>query len=185
MAHPNILEGSRSALLVVDVQEAFRTVINNFDGLASRIAVAARGFHILNRPVFVTEQYPKGLGRTANEIRDVLSPDFNYLEKTAFSSCGAATLAEEFKSAGVTQIVVCGLEAHICVNQTTHDLLDRAFSVHLLTDCIASRTKKNRRAGLKKMLMSGAIPSSVEMALFEMMGDATHEKFKEIQRLVK
>ena len=185
MAHPNILDGSRSALLVVDVQEAFRNVMDDFGGLASRIAVAIRGFQILDRPVFVTEQYPKGLGRTASEIREVLSPDFNYLEKTAFSSCGAATLAEEFKSAGVTQVVVCGLETHICVNQTTHDLLDRGFSVHLLTDCVASRTKKNRRTGLNKMLASGAISSSVEMALFEMMRDATHEKFREIQRLVK
>jgi len=185
MPHTNILDGSKTALLVVDVQEAFRSVIDDFSGFASRIAVAARGFQILDRPVFVTEQYPKGLGRTADEIREVLSPEFNYLEKTAFSSCGAAMLEDELRSAGVSQVVVCGLETHICVNQTTHDLLDRGFAVHLLTDCVVSRTKQNRRAGLRKMLTSGAIPSSVEMALFEMMRDAKHGKFKDIQRLVK
>ena len=185
MTHKNILDGSSSALLVVDVQEAFRNVIDDFGGLASRIAVAVRGFQVLDRPVLVTEQYPKGLGRTADEIREVLSPDFNYLEKTAFSSCGAAMLEDTLRSAKVSQVVVCGLETHICVNQTTHDLLDRGFKVHLLTDCVVSRTKANRRAGLTKMFASGAIASSVEMALFEMMRDATHEKFKEVQRLVK
>jgi nicotinamidase-related amidase len=185
MAHPNLLDGTKSALLVVDVQEAFRNVIDKFDGLASRIAVAVRGFQILDRPVFVTEQYPKGLGRTADEIREVLTPEFNYLEKTAFSSCGAAMLEDQFRTAGISQVVVCGLETHICVNQTTHDLLDRRFAVHILTDCVASRTKRNRRAGLTKMLASGAIPSSVEMALFEMMRDSMHDKFKDIQRLVK
>lgn len=185
MPHPNILDSSKTALLVVDVQEAFRPVIDDFPGFASRIAVAVRGFQILERPVFVTEQYPKGLGRTAKEICEVLPAEFNYFEKTTFSSCGAATLEDELRSAGVSQVVVCGLETHICVNQTTHDLIHRGFSVHLLTDCVVSRTKPNKRAGLKKMVASGAIPSSVEMALFEMMRDATHDKFKEIQRLVK
>ncbi|HKP69432.1 MAG TPA: isochorismatase family protein [Pyrinomonadaceae bacterium] len=185
MAHPNILDGSKSALLVVDVQEAFRNVIDNFDELVSRIVVAVRGFQILDRQVFVTEQYPKGLGRTADEIRDVLSPEFHYIEKTAFSSCGAAMLEDQLRTAGASQVVVCGLETHICVNQTTHDLLHRGFAVHILTDSVVSRSKRNRRAGLQKMFASGAIPSSVEMALFEMMRDASHERFKEIQRLVK
>lgn len=185
MAHPNTLDGSKSALLVVDVQEAFRNVIDKFDRLTSRIMIAVRGFQILERPVFVTEQYPKGLGRTADEIREVLSPDFHYIEKTAFSSCGPAILEGQLRTAGISQVVVCGLETHICVNQTTHDLLNRGFSVHLLADCVVSRTKENRRIGLQKMFASGAISSSVEMALFEMMRDATHEKFKEIQRLVK
>ena len=94
-------------------------------------------------------------------------------------------LEDQLRAAGISQVVVCGLETHICVNQTTHDLLDRGFSVHLLSDCVVSRTKKNRRIGLRKMLASGAIPSSIEMALFEMMRDASHEKFKDIQRLVK
>lgn len=185
MSHPNLLDSSRTALLVVDVQEAFRNVIDDYAGLASRISVAIRGFQILERPVFVTEQYPKGLGNTVTEIKDVLPPDFEYIEKTAFSSCGAAVLDEQLKSAGISQVVVCGLETHICVNQTVHDLLDRNFAVHILTDCVVSRTKANRRAGLTKMFASGAISSSVEMALFEMMRDARHEKFKEIQRLVK
>jgi len=185
MAHKNILDSAKAALLVVDVQEAFRTVIEDFPKLATRMSIAARGFQILERPVFVTEQYPKGLGRTASEIRDVLPFDFEYIEKTAFSSCGASRLDDGFKKADVRQIVVGGLETHVCVNQTVHDLLDRGYEVHLLMDCIASRAKRDKRTGVSKMIGSGAIPSSVEMAFFELMRDAKHEKFKEVQSLVK
>ena len=185
MAHPNILDSSRAGLLVVDIQEAFRSVIADFDRLASRAAIAVQAFRILELPIFVTEQYPKGLGRTAEEIRSGLPDAFAYLEKTAFSSCGAAELENGFRAAGINQVVICGLETHVCVNQTTHDLMDRGFEVHLLTDCVASRKKKDRRAGLQKMIASGAVSSSLEMALFELMRDARHEKFKQIQQLIK
>lgn len=185
MAHPKILDSSAAALLVVDIQEAFRSVMPDFDRLASRATTAVRGFQVLELPVFVTEQYPKGLGRTASEIRDVLPSDFGYIEKTAFSSCGAAALEDAFRKTGIKQVVVCGLETHVCVNQTVHDLLDRGFDVHLLTDCVASRSEHDKQAGLAKIFASGAVPSSIEMALFELMRDAKHEKFKEIQRLVK
>ena len=185
MANARMIDSTRAALLVVDVQEAFRSVIQGFDGLASRIAIAVRGFQILDVPILVTEQYPKGLGNTAHEIRSVLSPDFEFIEKTAFSSCGAELLETKLQASGVTHVIVCGLETHVCVNQTSHDLLDRGFTVHLLTDCVASRSEYSKQAGLSKMLSSGVIPSSIEMALFEMMRDARHEKFKEIQQLIK
>ncbi len=185
MAHPRILDSSQAALLVVDIQEAFRDVIPDFARLASRAVIAVRAFRILELPIFVTEQYPKGLGHTAEEIRGELPDDFGYLEKTLFSSCGAARLEQSCHAAGIKQMVVCGLETHVCVNQTAHDLLDRGFDVHLLTDCVASRTDADRLAGLQKMLASGAISSSLEMALFELMRDARHEKFKQIQQLIK
>jgi nicotinamidase-related amidase len=153
--------------------------------LAKRAAVAIQGFAILERPAFVTEQYPKGLGRTASEIMDVLPDDFEFIEKTAFSSCGAQILTQRFRSSGISQVVICGLETHVCVNQTAHDLLHLGFDVHLLTDCVASRFESDKQAGLSKMFASGVIPSSVEMSLFEMMRDARHEKFKAIQSLVK
>ena len=185
MAHPNVLDSSKAALLVVEVQEAFLDVLSDTDRLISRVAIAVRAFRILELPIFVTEQYPKGLGITVEEIRSELPDDFPYLEKTAFSSCGASQLEEGFRRAGIKQVVVCGLETHVCVNQTTHDLLDRGFDVHLLTDCVASRTKQDRRAGLRKMFSSGAVSSSLEMALFELMRDARHEKFKQVQQLIK
>lgn len=185
MTHPNILDSAHTALIVIDIQEAFRNVIPDFERLARRAATAIRGFQILGLPVLVTEQYPKGMGRTAAEIVEVLPPDFRYIEKTAFSSCGASAVEDALRSAGVSQVVLCGLETHVCVNQTAHDLLDRGFQVHLLTDAVASRHRRNKKAGLSKMFSSGVVASSIEMALFELMRDATHEKFKDIQRLVK
>jgi nicotinamidase-related amidase len=125
------------------------------------------------------------LGRTAAEITAALAPGIEPIEKTAFSSCGAREFVARLEQAGARQIIVCGLEAHICVNQTTHDLLARGFQVHLLTDCIASRAAHNREAGLAKMQRSGALPSTVELALFELMRDARHEQFKAVQKLIK
>jgi nicotinamidase-related amidase len=94
-------------------------------------------------------------------------------------------LVDGFKGGGITQVVVCGLETHICVNQTAHDLLDLGFDVHLLTDCVASRFEHDKLAGLEKMKASGVIMSSIEMALFELLRDSSHDKFKEIQQLIK
>jgi len=185
MLHPKILDRTRTALVVVDFQEAFRSPINDFAQIASRISIAVRGFQILNLPVIITEQYPKGLGRTAEEILFSLPPDFEFVEKTAFSSCGASAFMEKLRATGATQIALCGLETHVCVNQTAHDLLSENYEVHLLTDCVSSRFTQDKETALRKMQGSGVLPSSVEMALFELMRDAKHEQFKEIQNLIK
>lgn len=185
MPHPQILDQSKAVLVVVDVQEAFRSVINDFAMIASSISTAVRGFQILDVPIFVTEQYPKGLGRTAEEIQLVLPDDFEVIEKTAFSSCGSDLFLEKLSAANAKQIILCGLETHVCVNQTAHDLLDRGFDVHLLTDCVGSRFEQDKKAGIAKMNSSGVVTSSMEMALFELMRDAKHEKFKEIQALIE
>src|SRR3954454_7032360 len=137
MAHPKILDIAGAALLVVDVQEAFRPVVNDFSLVASRIASAARGFQILELPIIVTEQYPKGLGRTAEEIQLSLPPNVVPVEKTTFSAGRESAVLQAL--IGKKQIVLCGLETHICVSQTAHDLLDQGFEVHLLTDCVSSR----------------------------------------------
>ncbi|MBV9216437.1 MAG: isochorismatase family protein [Acidobacteria bacterium] len=185
MAHPSILVKGRTALVVVDVQEAFRGLISDLEDVAGRIAIAVAGFHILGSPVIVTEQYPKGLGPTVAEIKSVLNDDDPIFEKTAFSSCGAAPFVEKLEELGVNQVLLCGLETHICVSQTAHDLLDRGYQVHVLVGSVCSRVPYNRRVGLRKMFSSGVIAASIEMALFELMGDSKHESFKEIQALIK
>ena len=185
MQHPNILELSRSALLIIDMQEAFRASVKDFDKFAQRIVVAVKGAQLLNLPIIVTEQYPKGLGHTAQEIAEALPPDLEILEKTTFSSCGAQHFKEQLQQRDIKYVLVAGIEAHICVNQTVHDLLAADFKVHLLTDCITSRNKRDRKPAVAKMQASGAISSSVEMALFELMRDAKHEQFKAIQGLIK
>ncbi|MCA1633422.1 MAG: hydrolase [Acidobacteria bacterium] len=185
MRHENTLEPGGTALVIIDMQESFRDAISDFTEVAARIALVAHAAQLLGVPVVVTEQYPKGLGHTAGEIRTVLPEGVEPVEKTAFSSCGADQFVARLDSLGARQILVCGIEAHICVNQTSHDLLARGFQVHLLVDCITARAAQNRQAGLDKMRQSGALPSSTEMALFELMRDARHEQFKAIQRLIK
>ena len=185
MAHPRILELEKTVLLVVDIQEAFRNVISGFTEMVSRASVAVRAFQILGRPMIVTEQYPKGLGRTVEEILLSLPEGLEVIEKTAFSSCGAASFIDRLSSDDARQVVVCGLETHVCVNQTVHDLLDQGYEVHVLTDAVGSRFETDRKTGLTKMFGSGAVPSTVEMALFEMMRDSKHAQFKHVQSLLR
>ena len=185
MRHENTLERERAALVVIDMQEAFRAAVADFADTAARVALVAHAAQLLGVPVVVTEQYPKGLGQTAGEIRAVLSADAEPVEKTAFSSCGAREFVARLEATGARHLLLCGLEAHVCVNQTAHDLLALGYKVHLLTDCITARTPHNREVGVNKMLASGALPSSVETALFELLRDARHEQFKAIQKLIK
>src|SRR6267142_3567557 len=184
MAHQNTLQLSRSALIIIDMQEAFRTKITASTETAARIATVVEGAKLLKLPILVTEQYPKGLGHTAEEIQAALPSDIEIIEKTTFSSCGAQAFEAQLERGGARQVLVCGIEAHICVNQTVHDLLASGAQVHLLADCITARTVENKQLAMAKMELSGAIPSSVEMALFELMRDSEHEQFKAIQRLV-
>jgi nicotinamidase-related amidase len=185
MRHENTLDAKRAALAVIDVQESFRPHIHDFGEVAARVALVTQAAQMLGIPFVVTEQYPKGLGHTAGEIRAVLPEGFEAVEKTAFSSCGAQEFVARLERAGAQQIILCGIEAHVCVNQTAHDLIALGLQVHLLTDCISSRAEQNKRIGVEKMLRSGAIPASIELALFELMRDARHEQFKAIQKLIK
>lgn len=185
MSHPRILDRNRTALVIVDIQEAFRNVIPDFERLASRAKIALRGFQILNLPIIITEQYPKGLGGTVDELMDVVPDDFEIIEKTAFSSCGATPFLEQLRATDVSQIVLCGVETHVCVNQTAHDLLTEAFEVHILNNAVGSRHKEDKATAISKMKMNGVVPSCVEMALFELLRDSKAEHFKEIQNLIK
>jgi nicotinamidase-related amidase len=185
MQHQNTLDSQHAALVIIDMQDAFRSKISDFAETAARIALFAHAAQLLHVPTIVTEQYPRGLGHTADEILAVLPPALEAVEKTAFSSCGAQVFINELERTRARQVIVCGIEAHICVNQTTHDLLARGLSVHLLTDCITARAHANKQVALTKMQMSGAVPSSTEMALFELVRDARHEQFKAIQNLIK
>lgn len=183
--HSNTLKLEETAFLIIDVQEAFRQSIADLAHISKQIAIFAQGAKLLGLPILVTEQYPKGLGRTVGEISGILLEDAEIIEKTAFSSCGARTFGEKLINTGARQIIVAGIEAHVCVNQTVHDLLAQGFQVHLLCDCISARTQLNKHIAFAKMHQSGAILSSVEMALFELMRDARHEQFKAIQKLIK
>jgi nicotinamidase-related amidase len=185
MLHKNTLDAAHTTLVIIDMQEGFRSVISDFAETAARIALIAHAAQLLKVPLIITEQYPRGLGHTANEIKAVLPDDVNVIEKTSFSSCGAQPFEAELERTQALHILICGIEAHICVNQTTHDLLERGYRVHLLTDCINARSVHDKEIGLAKMQQSGALPSSTELALFELLRDSKHEQFKAIQNLIK
>jgi nicotinamidase-related amidase len=185
MLNANVLDAAHTALVIIDMQEAFRSSISDFAETAARIALMAHAARILNVPIIVTEQYPRGLGHTADEIKVVMAETQELIEKITFSSCGVAQFNAALERTGTRQVLICGIEAHICVNQTTHDLLAQGFQVHLLVDCITARAASNKQLALIKMQSSGALVSSTEMALFELLGDAKHEQFKAIQKLIK
>jgi nicotinamidase-related amidase len=175
-----VLERERTALVVVDVQEGFRKAVGEFESVARNAAVLVQGARVLGLPIVVTEQYPRGLGSTVPEVARHLE-GVPRLEKVVFSACRA----EGFDLDGRDQALVCGIETHVCVSQTAHDLLAGGVQVHVATDASSSRTAANRRVGLAKMERGGAVLSSVETALFELLGAAGSDEFKAIQGLVK
>jgi nicotinamidase-related amidase len=185
MNHVCQLYRDAAALAVIDMQEAFRPVMADFGEVASRIALAVEGARILEVPVIVTEQYPKGLKHTAGEIIDRLPVEVNAIEKSCFSSCGSDDFLSRLTTRNIKQVLVCGIEAHICVVQTSLDLLARGFDVFLLVDCITSRKPENKQAALARLTQAGAIHSTLEMALFEMMRTADSPQFRAIQSLIR
>jgi nicotinamidase-related amidase len=179
------LSRESAALAVIDMQEAFRPVISDFGEVASRIAKAVEGARLLEVPVILTEQYPKGLKHTAQEIVASLPAELKAIEKSCFSSCGSDDFLSQLVGRDIKQVLICGIEAHICVLQTCLDLLERGFEVFVLVDCITSRKPENKQVALARLEQAGAIHSTLEMALFEMLRTADSPQFKAIQKLVK
>jgi nicotinamidase-related amidase len=174
------LQADRTTLVVVDVQEAFRKVVPDFDRIAKATATLIEGAGAIGIPVVITEQYPKGLGETVPEVAEHLPEGAEPLAKVCFSAADA----EGFDLGGRDQALVCGVETHVCVNQTALDLLDSGVEVQVAEDAVGSRFDENKRVGLHKMERSGAVMTSVETALFELLGRAGTEEFKRVQKLI-
>jgi nicotinamidase-related amidase len=175
------LDPERAALVVIDVQEAFRKAVPSFGEVADASATLVRGVAAIGVPIVATEQYPQGLGATVPEIAEHLPADVEPVDKVRFS----ATEAEGFDLGDRDQAILCGVETHVCVMQTALDLLERGVEVHVVADAVGSRTDENRLLGLERIERAGATVSSVEMALFELLGGSDAEAFKEVQALVK
>jgi len=172
----SLLAREKAALVVVDVQEGFRRY-DAFAGVASSCAKLLQAARILEVPALVSEQYPKGLGHTAREVG---VQDEWLLEKTVFS----AARAEGFDLRGRVQAIVCGIETHVCVSQTVHDLLGAGVEVHVPADAVGSRHFIDYERGLERMQRAGAVVSTVEAALFELLGRAGTPEFKAVQKLI-
>jgi nicotinamidase-related amidase len=175
------LDRDRTALVVVDVQEAFRKALpESFAAVADSVAKLVQGAEAMGVPIVVTEQYPQGLGSTVPEVADHLPADLEPIEKVRFS----AAEAEGFDLDGRDQALVCGIETHVCVNQTVLDLLEQGIDVQVAADAVGSRTEENRALGLHKAEQAGAVLTSVETALFELLRGSDAPEFKQVQALV-
>lgn len=183
--HKNILDAEQSVLLVIDVQQRFSSHIVDFEKMVANIAILVEAAALLAVPVVVTEQYRKGLGETVAAIQEKLQPNVANFEKSCFSAGGSPEVVSHLAKLGRSQIIVCGIETHVCVNQTVHDLLRLGYQVHLVTDALSSRSPENKLVGLAKMYAAGALPTSVECCLFEMLVESGTERFKAVQKLVK
>jgi nicotinamidase-related amidase len=183
--HPGLLGRDDTGLVLVDVQEGFRPVIDQFDSVVANCRILVTGFGILGAPVLVTEQYPKGLGHTVPEIAEAFGEGTSIAEKLRFSACGVEVFEDALAATGRRRWVVCGIETHVCVNQTVHDLISRGHEVHVAGDAVSSRNPENRRLGLEKVAAAGARVTSAEMALFEMLEQAGGPEFKQISALVR
>lgn len=179
------LRVDNTVLLVVDMQEKLQPLIHEDAKLRAKAAALAEGCRLLGVPVVVTEQYPKGLGHTVPELHAALKTAGGALEKTAFSCPADAGVRARLESLHRPNVLLAGVEAHICVLQTALDLGESGYAVHLVEDAVGSRTLQNKEAGVARARKHGAEPSTVEMALFELMGHSKHPAFRDVQALIK
>jgi nicotinamidase-related amidase len=166
-----------TALVVVDVQEGFRSY-GCFGDVAQACSRMVEGAGILGVPVLATEQYPQGLKHTAPEVG--LPEGAQAVEKTVFS----AVRADGFNLAGRNQVLICGIEAHVCVAQTALDLLDRGVAVQVVTDAVGSRHAHDREVALQRLDRAGATLTTVEAALLELCERAGTPEFKAVQKVI-
>jgi nicotinamidase-related amidase len=181
---PSRLRRANAALVVVDVQERLLPAIFEKERVLQNTVRLIQGAGILGVPVLATEQYRKGLGATVAEVAAAI-PGFAPLEKVAFSACGATGFITALKERHISDAILCGIEAHVCVCQTCLDLLDDGLRVVVAADAVSSRTPENHRFGLDRMRAAGAIIASTEMVLFELLEQAGTDQFKQILALVK
>jgi nicotinamidase-related amidase len=168
----------------VDIQERLLPAIFERERVVQNAVRLIRGATVLGIPLFATEQYRKGLGGTVSAVASAM-PGFAPMEKLAFSACGAAGFVSALKAKKVSDVLLCGIEAHVCVSQTCLDLLREGFRVFVAADAVSSRTPENYRIGVERMREAGAVIVSTEMALFELLEKAGTEEFKQILALVR
>ena len=178
-----MLGRDETALVVIDVQVKLMRVIHAREALVESLGKLVRGMAVLDVPIVWTEQNPDGLGPTVPEIAELLPG--RPISKLSFSCCGEPAFADAVERLGRGQLVLAGIESHVCVWQTAADLLAMGHEVHVCADAVSSRTPENKAIGLQKARDAGAALTSVEAALFELLGVADGPAFKQILRIVK
>lgn len=178
------IEPENACLLFIDIQERFRPVISQMDDVVKNTLILARSARILKIPYLITEQYPAGLGQTLPEILDVLKPE-EVIEKTAFSCYGECAFIRKLNELNRCDVIVCGIETHVCLLQTVFDLLSKAFRVFVVADATSSRRISDKELALSAMREEGAVVVSTESLLFMLLADSKHPHFRQVQSLVK
>ncbi len=173
-----------SLLMVVDVQEKLTPLMDQSESLVKSCKTLCKAAELLEVPVFWLEHYPKGLGPTVFPLSQILAQSHNPNRKRSFSGCLDSKCREDLRGLGLDQVLVIGLETHICVYQTVIDLLGLGKKVQVAVDAVSSRNPLNKETALRKMERAGADLTTVEMILFEWMRTSTHPQFKAIQKLI-
>lgn len=172
-----------TALLVIDFQGKLAQVVHDSRAVLAEAAKLIRGAKALDLPILWTEQNPAGLGPTVPELAELLPGQ--PIPKFAFSCCGEEGFVAALKALDRHQVLLCGIEAHVCVYQTAADLLTAGYQVHVAADAVSSRSPQNTAVGLARMQSLGAAITSVEMALFELLRVAQGDRFREILNIVR
>jgi len=180
-----VLDRDQALLLVIDVQAKLAPAMPHkvYARMLATTAMLVEAARLLDLPVVTTEQYPQGIGRTVPELAAACNA--GVIEKTSFGCCGEPAFMAAIRELGRSQIIVTGMEAHVCVYQTVLGLLGAGYHVHLVRDAICSRNKQDFLAGVGNAARAGAVAITAEMALFQLLGDSRHEQFRAISRLVK
>jgi nicotinamidase-related amidase len=183
-----LLIHDKSQLLIIDVQEKFLPAMSDSERVVERCVRLVRAARALEIPVTFSEQYPSGLGPTVAPLREALGYEGSVIEKVEFSCLKSDPLRErlhELRRKGRPQVVMGGIEAHVCVTQTAIDLEDQGFEAFVVADAVSSRAKASRRLALARLLKTGVDVVDSEMVVFEWLGKAGTPEFKELQGLVK
>ena len=179
----NTLNANKCLILIIDIQDKLIKIAKDDTVKKNAIAIAKTA-EILNLPVIVTEQYPKGLGSTIDEIKS-LNLKSDYDEKTTFSVLKEKNIKDKILHYHKKQIVLFGIETHICVLQSAIDLLNAGYEVFIVQDCCCSRNDENKNAAIRRLIHAGCSIATTEMVLFELLESSKHPNFKEIQALIK
>ncbi len=179
-----MLDSGRVVMVVVDVQEKLIPHIWEKEKIIRNIQMFIKGLKILNVPILLTEQYPEGLGKTIPRIREILS-DVPPISKMTFDCCGNKNFMERINGLKRKQVLLCGIETHVCIYQTAIGLKSEGYEVQVIADGVSSRTEGNKEIALQRMRDSGIGTTSVETVLFELLKTAEGKEFKEILKLVK
>jgi nicotinamidase-related amidase len=181
------LQREDAVLVVIDIQETLTPHIDGHEELERNVDRLVRGCHVLGVPALLTEQYPKGIGPTTRMVTAAFDDTYGVspIEKSCFSSYDCREFADRLNELRRNQVLLSGIEAHVCVYQTALDLLDGGFGVWVVADAVSSRNLRNREIALRRLEQEGAKLSSVEMALFELTVESGTDEFRSVSRLVK